>query len=34
MHLARPLGVTDGGVRIGFGRQRLEQQLDLGIRFA
>jgi hypothetical protein len=33
MHLTRSLGVADGRMRIGLARQRLEQQLDLRIRF-
>jgi hypothetical protein len=33
VHLARPLGLADRGVRVGLGGERLEQQLDLWIRF-
>jgi hypothetical protein len=34
MHITRPLGIADSRVRVGLRRQRLEQQLDLRIRFA
>jgi hypothetical protein len=33
VHVARPLGLAHGRVRVGLRGQRLEQQLDLRIRF-
>jgi hypothetical protein len=33
VHFARPFGIADGRMRVRLRRQRLQQQLDLGVRF-